>query len=79
MFVRRDAVKKPLQPAYDGPYRVVKKQDNYLTLDINGKLKLFPLIALHRHSYLMLIPMIIHTQLLTKLIGLLIFVFNLIR
>ncbi|XP_065355319.1 uncharacterized protein LOC135949809 [Calliphora vicina] len=36
VFVRNDAVKKPLQQPYDGPYRVLKKADKFFTLDING-------------------------------------------
>ena len=37
VFVRRDAVKKPLQPPYDGPYRVLDRQDKYYTLDMRGR------------------------------------------
>ena len=37
VFVRVDSVKKPLQPPYTGPYRVIKKKDKYFILDINSK------------------------------------------
>lgn len=37
VFVRRDSVKKPLQPAYDGPYSVVTKHEKYFTVKVNGK------------------------------------------
>lgn len=37
VFVRRDAVKRPLQPPYDGPYRVLDRQAKYYTLEMRGK------------------------------------------
>lgn len=37
VFVRVDAVKKPLQPPYNGPYRVIKRTAKFFFLEINGK------------------------------------------
>lgn len=32
-----DAVRKPLQPPYDGPYKVLKRMDKHFMIDINGR------------------------------------------
>ncbi len=37
VFVRRDAVKKPLQQPYDGPYRVLRRSSKFYTLDLIGR------------------------------------------
>ena len=37
VFVRVDAVKKPLQPSYNGPYRVIKQTVKSFVIEINGK------------------------------------------
>lgn len=37
MFVRRDAVRKPLQRPHDGPYRIIKCNDKVYTLDLHGR------------------------------------------
>ena len=37
VFVRHDAIRKPLQPPYDSPYRVLNRADKHYTLDIAGR------------------------------------------
>ncbi|KAK4467605.1 hypothetical protein MN116_000270 [Schistosoma mekongi] len=37
VFVRRDGALKPLQPAYDGPYKVLRKTDKVIIVDKHGK------------------------------------------
>ena len=37
VFVRRDAVSRPLQQPYDGPFKVLKRTNKHYTLDIHGK------------------------------------------
>nr|CDS31411.1 gag pol polyprotein [Hymenolepis microstoma]CDS32428.1 gag pol polyprotein [Hymenolepis microstoma] len=36
VFVRMDTVKKPLQPPYDGPYKVLQRKPKYFILDRKG-------------------------------------------
>lgn len=37
VFVRKDCVRKSLQPPYTGPYRVIDRHDKYFKLEIKGK------------------------------------------
>ena len=39
VFIRHDAVRKPFQPPYDGPYRVLERATTgkYFTLDVKGR------------------------------------------
>lgn len=37
VFVRTDAVKRPLQHPYTGPYEVLSRQPKYFTISINGR------------------------------------------
>ena len=37
VFIRHDAVRKPLQPPYDGPYAVLKRNNKHFKININGR------------------------------------------
>ena len=36
MFIRRDAQKPPLQPTYDGPFRVIDRKERYFIVALNN-------------------------------------------
>ncbi|VDQ16638.1 unnamed protein product [Trichobilharzia regenti] len=36
VFVRRDTVRRPLEPSYDGPYKLIKRLDKFVVLDKKG-------------------------------------------
>eukprot|EP00794_Sanderia_malayensis_P016536 gene16536-biopygen12214 len=37
VFVRHDVVQKPLQAPYDGPFKIISRQDKHFTLNVKGK------------------------------------------
>ena len=37
VFVRQDAIRKPLQPPYNGPYPITKRNNKHFTIKINDK------------------------------------------
>ncbi|GFW62341.1 integrase catalytic domain-containing protein [Trichonephila clavipes] len=37
VFLHRDMLRRPLQPPYDGPFKVLQRNDKVFFLDINGK------------------------------------------
>nr|VZI10452.1 unnamed protein product [Spirometra erinaceieuropaei] len=37
VLVRREAVRLPLQPPYDGPYKVLRRSDEHFVIERNGK------------------------------------------
>ena len=37
VFIRTDAVRKPLQPPYQGPYKVLERHSKHFLIDIAGK------------------------------------------
>lgn len=37
LFMAQLSFRKPLQPPYDGPYKVVNRKHKYFTLEIHGK------------------------------------------
>jgi hypothetical protein len=37
VFLRNDTVKGPLQPQYDGPYKVIERGDKHFQIRINNK------------------------------------------
>ena len=37
VFIRTDSVRKPLQPPYTGPYKVIDRKNKYFSIVVNGK------------------------------------------
>lgn len=37
VFVRQDAVRKPLQQPYNGPFRIISRTKKHFTVDVNGR------------------------------------------
>ncbi|KAG7307830.1 hypothetical protein JYU34_006426 [Plutella xylostella] len=37
VFLRQDMVRKPLQPPYTGPHKVIERQPKYFTIEVKGK------------------------------------------
>ena len=37
LFVHHDALRRPLQPTYDGPFRVLQRSDKYYRLQLHGR------------------------------------------
>lgn len=37
VFIRRDSVRRPLQPSYDGPFPVMSRSEKTYTINVNGK------------------------------------------
>ena len=48
VYLRTDAVRKPLQPPYSGPYRVLQRSPKYFKIEVNGKSALVSIDRLKR-------------------------------
>jgi len=55
VFVRHDAIRKPLQPPYDGPYEVLNRDKKHFTLNIKGRKEVVSLDHL-KPAYLDITP-----------------------
>ena len=51
VFVRHDAIWKPLQHPYDGPYEVLSRSNKHFTLDIRGTQKKSPWIVSNQPTW----------------------------
>jgi hypothetical protein len=64
VFVRDDAIKQPLSPAYKGPFKVIKRASSYYTLDLGNKIDTVSIARLKpaylEYNYLQSLADVIH-------------------
>ncbi len=50
-FVRRDARRKPLQPVYDGPFKILQRSNKHYTMEVHGRREVISLDRLKPAHY----------------------------